>query len=39
VVAAPAGGGLAVEEEMPALGFFGCGEGVGCLREGGEGGG
>ncbi len=40
VVAAPAVGGLAVEEEMPALGFF-CGrECVGCgLRDGGEGGG
>ena len=39
VGAVPALGGLAVEEEMPALGCFLFGEGVGCgLRESGQGG-
>ena len=38
VGAVPAFGGLAVEEEVPALGCFLFGKSVGCgLREGGEG--
>src|SRR5260370_775431 len=40
VVSAPAVGGLAIEEEMPAFSGLSCGESVGCgLRDGGNGGG